>query len=304
MWRIASVFLIALLFLGNSGNQSQQSPSLQPAKSVQQQTNSKNTEKTTTNDQRGTENSPIIIKVLPTKEIEKETHQAQKDRKEKTELDRKLTEYTKELSIFTEVLAVVAFFQLVVFGVQAWKLHQTVKATKESADAALKTAHHMEVAERAYIKISHTPSGLVRRTPLAEMLYGQNRAYEIDMEVRNIGKTPAELTRLSFSHILLPTDAPLPAIPPYNSSTEEEAIRAIMYGTDAIFPFPSFTVSVEDFEAINAGRTHFYVLGYADYIDHFGTHHRAGYARRYDPHATGNNLLIVTQPGYNYDERK
>ena len=45
--------------------------------------------------------------------------------------------------------------------------------------------------------------------------------------------------------------------------------------------------------------------GYVDYIDQFGQRHRGGYARVYDPRLdtepSRNNLLFITQKGYNYD---
>ena len=47
-----------------------------------------------------------------------------------------------------------------------------------------------------------------------------------------------------------------------------------------------------------------YLFGYVDYTDQFGQNHRAGYARRYDPNIKKgqNNLVFVTEYGYNYDE--
>lgn len=64
------------------------------------------------------------------------------------------------------------------------------------------------------------------------------------------------------------------------------------------------------------------VVGFVDYMDRFGQHHRSGYGRVYYPQADDrhsseyridtdgindseyqdrNNLHVVTQPGYNYD---
>lgn len=210
--------------------------------------------------------------------------------------------YTDRLASLTLLLVIVGVFQIGIFLWQLILLNKTAKDAGKSADAALETAKAVTLSERAYIKISHDQPGLIPTTSTGDALYSKNRTYELRLEVRNIGKTPAELTRLSFTSIILLSDESLPCTPSYGAAGE--AIRATMYGTDAIFPRESFDISKEDGEAIWNGTKNLYILGAADYIDHFGIRHRAGYARRYDPHVTEGNLFMVTKRGYNYDEHR
>ncbi len=57
-----------------------------------------------------------------------------------------------------------------------------------------------------------------------------------------------------------------------------------------------------------------FIVGFVDYRDKFGTRHRGGYARKYaiakddrcsydsdEAFLKRNNLIIVTESGYNYD---
>lgn len=311
MLRLAVIALT--LLVAGAAYSTQPSPT-PPKASHQPETTPKQPEQRATTDQRGTENSPVFITVIPPVSVESQAaKEAEKYR------DYMSAEWWL---IYITGFLVAATIGLMIYTARLWRATNTLaidakktaerqaremqaslRIAQESADAAKKTAQHMEIADRAYMKISHVPPGLVPVTPLADYLDNQSRTYEIVMDVRNIGKTPAELTRLSFNHIILLSGECLPDVPPYNADIEEGAIKTIMHGTDAIFPSPSFVMSGVDKDAIGAGTKTLYVLGYADYIDHFGTHHRAGYARRYNPRDRENNLFIVTQPGYNYDER-
>ena len=177
-----------------------------------------------------------------------------------------------------------------------------LQIARESADAAMRTAQHMQSADRAYIKISHAPTGLTFNDSTAEVLYGTYRTGNVTIDVSNIGKTPARLTGFVKTHFILPNEAPLAPIPPYDSgATERPEVRTTMYGTDAMTSNFKINLSTDEFIAINAKTSRLYLIMYVDYIDQFGIRHRAGYARRYVPHCPGNNLDLVTQRDYNYD---
>lgn len=61
-------------------------------------------------------------------------------------------------------------------------------------------------------------------------------------------------------------------------------------------------MSREELAEIQNGTRDLYLIGYADYVDVFGKSHRAGYARKYDPHISkGNNLVFHVPADYNYD---
>lgn len=292
-------FLLLLLLTGNVMAQSQQPQFPQPAKVTQQQADPEKTVRETTNEQRGTEKSPIVIKVLPTREIEEDAKQVQKERQEKAELDRKLTDYTKDLAIFTAVLACAAFLQLFVFGLQALKLHQTVKATKESADAALKTAQNMEAAERAYVKMSHLPPGVI---------IGKNETtewIEVTVEVGNHGRTPASVTDVIVDAKVLENGDRLPTPFPYHSWEREAFPNAFLVAGES-FLCPTKTLPLRPHKSsdIISGAKKLWVFGHVDYIDTFGQRYRGGWVRVYRHNLPGqsqDNLIFMTEGRYNYD---
>ena len=259
-------------------------------------TNTKSAEEAAKPDARGTEHVPLVIKVLPPLDEDEKAATEQQEHEDKSKSDWWLVK-------LTGILAAIGLMQLIAFAIQAHRLRQTVEEMKIATKATLKTAQNMEAADRAYIKISHAEPGLKLTTSTADLLYGgdKDRTYEVHIEVRNIGKTPARMTDLVFTEISNTGNMSLPVNPPYNSSTGREEVRTILYGTDVIYPDHSLTISPTNITEINAGTRHFYLLIYADYIDQFEVRHRAGYARRYDPHTTVNNLFVVTQKDYNYD---
>jgi hypothetical protein len=80
-----------------------------------------NPQQTAPADQRGTEQLPAVVKILPTPKTAEETEADRKERAEKADSDWALVK-------LTGALAIVGALQLLVFGYQAWKLRQTVQA--------------------------------------------------------------------------------------------------------------------------------------------------------------------------------
>src|SRR5437879_2220010 len=76
--------------------------------------------------QRGTEQSPIFVKEVPTPKTEKESAQEAKDREDKTANDRKLVDFTRDLVIVTAILGAIGLVQLIVLQLQARVLHHAV----------------------------------------------------------------------------------------------------------------------------------------------------------------------------------
>jgi hypothetical protein len=103
--------------------------------------------------------------------------------------------------------------------------------------------------------------------------------------------------------ILLETES-LPDVLPY--PVPERAEELFLYRDDPFFFVRHFPVTDREVEDIPRGEKIFYVYGYVDYIDQFGQRHRAGYARRFKPgdSSQNDNLLFVTQEGYNYDRQR
>ncbi len=88
-----------------------------------------------TPNQRGTEESPLFIREIPTPKTKEDAAQESKDRAEKTANDRKLVEFTRWLVIATLILGAVGLLQLFVFGLQSYYLRKTVNAAGEQSEA-------------------------------------------------------------------------------------------------------------------------------------------------------------------------
>jgi hypothetical protein len=107
--------------------------------SQQQTSKSHQPRETTATDQHDTQESPIVVKVLPTPKTQEESTQESNDRKEKSANDRNLVKATY-------VLAGIGILQLFVFGYQALKLKETVKSAGEQAKAM---ERHIQEAARS-----------------------------------------------------------------------------------------------------------------------------------------------------------
>jgi hypothetical protein len=202
----------------------------------------------------------------------------------------------------------------IVIAVFTWALARSTKRlwietkeastiAKKSADAALKTAQNMEAAERAYVKMSHLLPGVRFEQD------GTICRVTVQMRIKNYGRTPAKVTNILFFHQWLPQGEPLPRTPDYPQSVGDEAPKMFLVTDEEVFTpqhTQSVTFTVED---VRNGVKHLWLYGYVDYIDQFGQRHRSGYASAYnsqfDLTAEGrtdvDNLVFVTQEGYNYD---
>ena len=310
MWRISIVLLICVFAVPALSNP----PAPTPSNAEQNpQTDSKDKQGSTSTDLHGTETSPVFIKVIPPLTIEPRPSEHSEQGHWYSSPEWWLVIIT---GLLTVVTAILAGYTAQLWGStkalaeeaketsdrQAIDMKASLQIARESADAAMRTAQHMQSADRAYIKISHAPTGLIFNDPTAQVLYGTYRTGNVTIDVSNIGKTPARITGFVKTHFILPNEIPLPPIPLYDSGAfERPEVRTTMYATDAMTPKFKINLSTDEYTAIHAKTSRLYLLMYADYIDQFGIRHRAGYARRYAPQSTGNNLDLVTQRDYNYD---
>lgn len=299
MWRVA-IALVTVLVSGIA--YSSEHPNLKSAK----------TQSSADSIQRGSDEKPLTVKILPSETAKDEAAQTEKHRKEKSVQDQELVDATIFLGKVTIALAFFTFLLWVATyrlasetkktaAQQAKDMQASLSIAQQSAHAALLTAQSMQFADRAYIKISHMPPGLIFNDSLADRLYANVRTGTVVIDVSNIGKTPARITAFVKTSFILLHNEPLPPLPPYEGGAiEQPEVRTTMYGTDAMTPSFRINLSADELTAIHTKTSRLYLLIYADYIDQFGIRHRAGYARRYDPQSP-NNLLLVTQRDYNYD---
>jgi len=172
---------------------------------------------------RGTEDKPVFMKgEITTKRSEEDIATDIKEREHKTALDTELVEYTKLLAYCMAGLIVTALGQI---GLFLWQLRlmrqattdagSAAEAAKASAEAAIKQAESIVASDRAYVKMSHSPPG-------REVSPGPSSKYGVQIEVKNLGRTPATVTGMVLIPLVLPNTTSLPTIPDYSSAQNKK----------------------------------------------------------------------------------
>lgn len=158
-------------------------------------------------DQRGTDQSPLSVKILPDPDAGEKEEKEEQDHQRRAQFEAKLAleteriaEYTRWLAAFALGLLFVALGQIALFGVQLRHLRRsaqdaadTTKAAAESARAATAQAgiardslkamqNTAERQSRAYVEVEIEKLDLnAANTGVAEVV----------LRVRNVGRTPA-----------------------------------------------------------------------------------------------------------------
>jgi len=170
-----------LLFCAYPVSAQSQGPTPSPRKlSKPVQSPTQNKEQKPKPDKRGTEQSPLVVKTIPTTKSQNEIDQERSEREEKAALDRKLVWATKGLYIVGIIQAVILLGQIILY----WRtLTETKKAANAARDSAKVAKTALQVAERAYLKINNF-----------ELVKPKVDEYPtVTYEIQNVGHTPAQI---------------------------------------------------------------------------------------------------------------
>jgi hypothetical protein len=126
--RLSVTLTLVAAFASDSWGQSQRQPA-----------QSKQTTQPPTPDQRGTDQIPFTVKILPAQDAEKQADKTEHNRKEKAIIDEKIAfetqriaDYTDRLAIFTILLFCVAVFQAGFFLWQLGYMSEEVKRNRQA----------------------------------------------------------------------------------------------------------------------------------------------------------------------------
>jgi hypothetical protein len=125
--------LLTVLAVSCAGGARSQQPPSDRADS-KQQTQPKNLRSPTTPEERGTAQSPVVVKILPTPKTDAEVALQEQDREARQANDRETISFNRWLVLIGFFQLIVFVGQLVVFGYQAWKLRQTVQAAADQSN--------------------------------------------------------------------------------------------------------------------------------------------------------------------------
>jgi hypothetical protein len=217
------------------------------------------TQQQTAPDQRGTENSPAFVKVLPAQETAEKAQAEAKEHDEKRKLDAD-TLWLSKLTVG------IIFLQLLIFGAQAYFLWGTLKATASAAQAAIDAAELASKHERAYLFTGPVEEGGIS-------IDYQQSTVQIQFEIENSGRTVGILKKLRLGFC---SEEPSLQIATY----EGDGFRDFDY--DLAFKAGTKRPLTGPIQSPLPPITTF-VVGYIDYIDIFKNPHFSGFCIRISP---------------------
>jgi hypothetical protein len=206
-------------------------------------------------DQRGTDQMPLTVKILPAQKTEPDTTAEREEHEEKAALDRRLV-------LFNGLLIVVGSLQFLAISVQAIFLWLAFKQSRRPADIARDA---MVAGERAFVFA-------IDVFPMWEIdpVTG-NHNWRFRPIWKNSGDTPT-------GNMTMHTECELPSsqLPPgfdFNYPTTQIGTALIPPGTTcagSIAPrLPSLAITPQDILDMQAGRKILYFWGWAKYRDVF-----------------------------------
>jgi hypothetical protein len=255
--------------------------------------------------QSGTKDNPVHVQIISPAKTDAETAQEQKEREDKAAFDRRtatLTEQTVKLTAettwFNGWLALFAGLQFLVLVGQAYLLYR-----QSNFNAA--QVINQQVIERAYIKISHVPPGVI---------FMPSGSCRVKMCVKNFGSTPAKVTAEVTKIEVTDMDTAMTSAEEALANVKQRPMEAFLVTDDEFYFVQPLFLDEKTSTVVQHGRKTLRIYSYIDYIDQFGERHRAGYARQFnsaldieqnystlEEYRGRSNLDLLTEPGYNYD---
>ena len=219
-------------------------------------------------DQRGTEASPLIVKVHPTPKSQQEAEQDARDRAEKAANDKAARETNRYLILIGFLQFAVFVGQLFVYFYQAVKLRQTVAATQKAATASALQARALIGAEGSIVRVSqiyitpHASASTISGGPPPEEA-------DIYIEFFNYGRTPAFPLRASIGHAVVES---LPPEPKYIWKREYEP--GVVIRDKKSFDIEAYHIRIQNYSAtrelLDTHKIYLWIFGIFECEDVFG----------------------------------
>jgi hypothetical protein len=251
MLRLCQIALGIALLLALPDNSQSQQPSPSPGGEGQPpQSQSAQPAKESESNQRGTENAPFIVKILPAPETKQEPAASNRDEFDKASSDKKIADFTELLFWATVALSVIAAFQLFVFSWQGIQLRNAVKASRDEFLA------------------SHRPKIRIKHLVFAKEILPQEPII-VHLTCVNHGTSEATLSEIGIKYFvvpdkLLPPPTGIDAIPnlgivggrlPCGYNWETKCINA------------NKILTQQDHDDIQMERAKLYCVGFVSYHD-------------------------------------
>jgi len=260
MWRsrqyaaFGAAAMLTVIMMGTAAAQSQPpAPSTgKPGKPPQDQPRRR--EQPPASDERGTENSPVAVKIIPAPKTETEAAQDKAERDAKAATERRMV-------WLTGALVLVGLIQALVFFIQARRLRETIDATRDTTDVMRDTAQRQL---RAYV--------FVHKIVVENIFDPDSPVTHIIL--KNTGLTPAyKLTAWAGMDIREyplrgPFDFLIDPVLPKHILPAKGLLNKYVY---TMLRRPRRAISAQEQVALRTTTTALYVFGEISYEDAFTT---------------------------------
>ncbi len=265
-------------------------------------------QQTSAPDQRGTEQSPLVVRTIPTSKTQEEAAEEAKDRNDKAANDRHIV-------WFSGALVIIGFLQFLVYAYQAKKLRETVESAGEQAEAmerhigeAARSATAMEtIAQvikdgnkrviRAYLTVvTHRAFYQEKGGPGQE-----DKKWQGIPKLLNTGLTAARKVQIHITSGILPNPIPANQVFPIREPAQPEPDQTVgaHQGAEMVGGMTNEVVPDHEVAATKEGNGKcLCVWGVVRYEDIFGDAHTTHFGQQlfWWPDNTIHGLYI---PGQN-----
>lgn len=262
-------------------------------------------------DQRGTESSPLIVKVAPTPKSDEERAEEAQQRSERGALERKLLELTNDLAAYalalfsaTGVLLFATLGLLISAFKQSGVMKKSLSVARTSADAAQKSA---ATAENALTMLERPTMFVVDvqdRILFEAASPGNAPAPEADIFFFNTGRSNAIVQSARHELMLYVTEPADPAFSQF-ASVRNGTIVVPPNAKTSSFPCKYHRgLMKEEIEKIRSKVLSVYLLGELIYDDNLGFRTTYTFFSKFHPDTTGDLKFIPLKPSHNRHQKE
>jgi hypothetical protein len=230
--------------------------------------------------QRGTQNSPLVVDILSQPKSAQEAAEEKKAAERKTFVDTWTLRLAFAVALFTGLLVLVGGGGVLLANRTLRAIESQTKATRDSVDVLIDS-------ERAWILVE------IGELPPFQPDPNQVQFLYIAPAIKSFGKTPARIKRIVGRIQLMPEGEKLPAEPAYPSGQSSDLHVDTVLPPNAHLQPMRFPVSGEEFIRVTEGGLTLYAHGYIDYMDVNGKSRHSGFCYVYcvqggfSPYPTG-----------------
>lgn len=280
---LTALVLLAAFVSDSWGQSKQPSPKASPQKATQQE--------------RGSEDSPVVVKVIPTEKSKDELARENAKDKEIATLTGDLAFYTKQLFVATATLALITLGLVVLGFRQVRDARRSITAAEDSTRIAERALTELE---RPFVGVDVMDSGFKSELVSEEEYYV---TLEGNMTFRyiNHGRSPATIIETSDKFdICSPKQLPDPIDP---SALGNQVPFGVIVGANGGTSPPSTRepsrgIDKQEFLRVTSGDDNLIFIGYVRFRDIFNRTHVTGFCLRMD--RSDARFYFVGDHRYNY----